>query len=108
MLEGLARTQGRTPEDFTEIRGIPFSWTPRLLECGSTQLRADVPSQAPVLPLATTAVAAVGAAEILKNVAGLPPLDNWLAHDFRRRPARPWVKHRGPLQGCPEHGDGSP
>lgn len=40
-----------------------------------------------LLPLATTAVAA--AAEIIKKEAGLAPLDNWLAHNFRRSPARP-------------------
>lgn len=105
MLEALAHTQGRDPEDFIELLGMPFSETPRLLECGSTTLRADVPSQAPVLPLATTAVAVIGAAELIKNAAGLPPLDNWLAHDLRRSPARPWVKRRGPLGGCPEHDD---
>ena len=101
MAEGLAQTQGKDPATFVELVGVLFSETPRLLECGSTSLRADVPSQAPVLPLATSAVAVVGAAEIIKQATGLPPLDNWLAHDLRRNPSGPWSKHRGPLQGCP-------
>jgi ThiF family len=103
MLQTLCRTQGQDPAAFIELLGVPFSETPRLLECGSTSLRADVPSQAPVLPLATSAVAVVGAAEIIKQVTGMPGLDNWLAHDLRRKPAGPWTKHRGPLGRCPNH-----
>jgi molybdopterin/thiamine biosynthesis adenylyltransferase len=103
MLEILGRTQGQEPATFYELLGVPFGETPRILECGSTSLRADIPSQAPVLPLATSAVAVVGAAEIIKHMAGIPALDNWLAHDLRRRPAAPWVKHRGPVGGCPNH-----
>jgi hypothetical protein len=101
MLENLGRAQGQDPADFIELLDVPFSETPRLVECGSTSLRADVPSQAPVLPLATSAVAVAGAAEVIKHVAGMPPLDNWLAHDLRRNPTRPWSKHRGPVEGCP-------
>lgn len=103
MIYPLARTQNRTPEDFADLLGMPFRDTPRLLECGSTSLRADVPSQAPILPLATTAVAVVGAAEVIKSTAGFPPLDNWLAHDLRRNPTGPWSQHRGPIAGCPHH-----
>lgn len=103
MVEILARTQGQSPDTFVELVGVPFSDTPRLLECGSTSLRADVPSQAPVLPLATSAVAVVGAAEIIKHVTGMAPLDNSLAHDLRRNPTGPWLKHRGPIDGCPHH-----
>lgn len=103
MIRSLAHTQNRAPEDFVELLAIPFTNTPALLECGSTSLTADVPSQAPILPLATTAVAIVGAAEIIKHVSGLPPLDNWLAHDLRRNPTGPWSTHRGPIQDCPHH-----
>jgi hypothetical protein len=103
MLEILCRTQGQDAAAFIELLGVPFSETPRLLECGSTSLRADVPSQAPVLPLATSAAAVVGAAEVIKHVAGMRALDNWLAHDLRRKPAGPWSKHRGPVGGCPHH-----
>lgn len=103
MIQSLSRTQGRQREDFADLLGVRFSQTPALLECGSTALRADVPSQAPILPLATTAVAVVGAAEVIKQAVGLPTLDNWLAHDLRRNPAGPWRKHREPIAGCPEH-----
>lgn len=70
-----------SPEDFADLLGMQFMDTPTLLECGSTSLRADVPSQAPILPLATTAVAVVAASEVIKSSVGLAPLDNWLAHD---------------------------
>jgi len=103
MLGTLGRTQGQDPAAFIELLGVPFSETPRLLECGSTSLRADVPSQAPVLPLATSAVAVIAAAEVIKHVTGMPALDNWLAHDLRRKPTGPWSKHRGPIEGCPYH-----
>ena len=72
MLKILCRTQGRDAAVFNELLGLPFSETPRLLECGSTSLRADIPSQAPVLPLATSAVAVAGAAEIIKHITGHP------------------------------------
>jgi len=103
MLDILGRTQGQDASAFIELLGVPFSETPRLLECGSTSLRADIPSQAPVLPLAISAVAVVGAAEVVKQFAAMPPLDNWLAHDLRRKPAGPWSKYRGPVEGCPRH-----
>ncbi|MDF1597275.1 MAG: ThiF family adenylyltransferase [Acidimicrobiia bacterium] len=103
MIRSLAHTQNRPPEDFDDLLGILFTNTPALLECGSTSLRADVPSQAPILPLATTAVAIVGAAEVIKHVIGLPPLDNWLAHDLRRNPTGPWSTYRAPIQDCPHH-----
>lgn len=103
MVEKLCQTQGKATGAFGELVGVPFSETPRLLECGLTSLRADVPSQAPVLPLATTAVAVVGAAEVIKLATGIPKLDNWLAHDMRRNPTGPWIKHRGPVRTCPHH-----
>ena len=100
MIHALARTQNRSPEDFADLLGVRFLDTPTLLECGSTSLRADVPSQAPILPLATTAVAVVCAAEVIKIATGLAPLDNSLAHDLRRNPTGPWSRHRGPVAGC--------
>jgi hypothetical protein len=103
MIHVLARTQNRTPEEFADLLGMPFKNTPALLECGSTALRADVPSQAAILPLATTAVAIIGAAEAIKTAADLPALDNWLAHDLRRNPTGPWCRHRGPVATCPHH-----
>lgn len=101
MIDTLARTQKRTPEDFADLQGMQFMDTPTLLECGSISLRADVPSQAPILPLATTAIAVVAAAEVIKSSVGLVPLDNWLAHDLRRNPTGPWLRHGGPVAGCP-------
>lgn len=106
MLQTLAETQGRDRTEFQELLGVPFRETPALLECGATSLRADVPSQAPVLPLATGAAAAIGAAELIKNTADMTPLDNWLAHDLRRSPTDAWTKHRNPLRDCPHHGTG--
>lgn len=103
MIDLLARTQGKSASAFGDLLGVPFTETPRLLECGSTSMRADVPSQAPVLPLATTAVAAIGAAEVIKHFSGLAPLDNWLAHDLRRNPSGPWSKSRRPVEEC-DHG----
>lgn len=103
MIEQLAATQGRDAATFAELLGRPFRETPQLLECGSTLLSAEVPSQAPVLPLATSAVSVVGAAEIIKQINGSGHLDNWLAHDLRRNPMGPWTKHRGPIASCPNH-----
>lgn len=103
MITRLAATQGIDVAAFAELLGRPFRETPQLLECGSTSLRADVPSQAPVLPLATSAVSVVAASEIIKQVSGGGRLDNWLAHDLRRNPAGPWTKHRGPIGSCPHH-----
>jgi hypothetical protein len=103
MIYALARTQNRTPEEFADLLGTPFKQTPALLECGSTSLRADIPSQAPILPLATTAVSVAGAAEAIKMAAGLPTLNNWLAHDLRRNPTGPWTRRRGPVATCPHH-----
>lgn len=104
MIEILARTQGRDRSSFGKLIGVPFGETPPVLECGSTSLRVDIPSQAPVLPLATSAVAVIGAAEIVKHVSGMPTLDNWLAHDLRRNPTGPWSRHREPIKNCPHHG----
>lgn len=103
MITGLARTQGRSVDAFNTLVGMPFRDTPQLLECGSTPLRTDVPSQMPILPLATTAVAVAGAAEVIKHIAQLPTLDNHLAHDLRRNPTGPWCKHRRARPDCSNH-----
>ena len=103
MLETLSRTQGKPAAAFSELLGVPFTDTPRLIECGSTTLQADVPGQTPILPLATSAAAVIGASELIKQATGRAGLDNWLAHDLRRKPEGPWRKHRNPLRGCPHH-----
>jgi len=103
MLEILGRTQGKPVSAFSDLLGVPFTDTPRLIECGSTTLQADVPGQTPILPLATSAAAVIGASELIKQATGRSGLDNWLAHDMRRNPESPWRKHRDPLRGCPNH-----
>jgi molybdopterin/thiamine biosynthesis adenylyltransferase len=108
MLETLGRTQGQPAAAFGELLGVPFTDTPRLIECGSTTLQADVPGQTPILPLATSAAAVIGASELIKQATGRPGLDNWLAHDMRRNPEGPWRKRREPLRGCPHHGHTTP
>lgn len=111
MVVRLAETQGRPVEDFAPLMGVPFGDTARLTECGETALRTDVPSQAPVLPLATTPVGALLAAEVAKHFAAPEmALANWLAHDLLRAPGRPRVRWRPALPTCPRHtnGDGAP
>jgi molybdopterin/thiamine biosynthesis adenylyltransferase len=104
MIATLARTQNRAPADFAELEGAPFVEVPRLTECGATPLRTDVPSQAPVLPIATTPVGVILAAEIAKHFA-VPDarLSNWLAHDLGPSLHRPWVKWRPARVGCSAH-----
>jgi molybdopterin/thiamine biosynthesis adenylyltransferase len=104
MIATLARTQNRAPADFAELEGTPFGDAPRLTECGATPLRTDVPSQAPVLPVATTPVGVILAAEIAKHFAAPDArLSNWLAHDLGPSPNRPWLKWRPALPGCSAH-----
>lgn len=104
MIERLALTQGKPPAEYAELEGVPFSDVPRLTECGETALRTDVPSQAPVLPLATTPVGVLLAAEIAKReVAPEAQLNNWLAHDLARSPDRPRLKWRPAHPTCPRH-----
>lgn len=105
MIEGLALTQNQPVHTYTGLEGVPFRDVPRLTECGETALRTDVPSQAPVLPLATTPVGVLLAAEVAKRyVAPGAQLSNWLAHDLARSPGRPWLKWRPSLATCPRHG----
>jgi molybdopterin/thiamine biosynthesis adenylyltransferase len=104
MVERLALTQNKPREQYAELEGVPFRDAPRLTECGETTLRTDVPSQAPVLPLATTPVGVLLAAEIAKReVAPEAQLNNWLAHDLARSPNRPRLKWRPAHATCPRH-----
>jgi molybdopterin/thiamine biosynthesis adenylyltransferase len=105
MIAALAETQGKASEDYAELQGRPFRDVPALTECGETRLRTDVPSQAPVLPLATMPAGVVLAAEIAKRfIAPEAQLRNWLGHDLGRRPERPRVVWRPASASCPRHG----
>jgi hypothetical protein len=86
-LARLADVQGRPAEDFAPLLGKPFDEVPSLTECGETPLSLSVPSQAPVLPLVTTAAGIVIAAEVAKEVSGVgTPLHNVFDHDLRFAP----------------------
>jgi molybdopterin/thiamine biosynthesis adenylyltransferase len=104
MIEQLAVTQNKPTEEYAGLKGVLFRDVPRLTECGETALRTDVPSQAPVLPLATTPVGVLLAAEIAKReIAPEAQLSNWLAHDLARSPDRPRLKWRPAHANCPRH-----
>lgn len=94
MANRLSQIQGKDFHEYEELVGKRFRDVPRLTECGETLLRTDVPSQAPVLPLATTAAGVIVAAEVAKMQA-VPEagLSNWLAHDLSN-PGRVWAKFR--------------
>lgn len=104
MVNRLSEIQGKDLHEYEELVGKRFRDVPRLTECGETLLRTDVPSQAPVLPLATTTAGVVLAAEIAKmHVIPEAGLSNWLAHDLSN-PGRVWTKFRPPDPRCPrEH-----
>jgi molybdopterin/thiamine biosynthesis adenylyltransferase len=105
MIAVLAETQGKEPDEYAELEGTPFREVPVLTECGETRLRTDVPSQAPVLPLATTPAGVLLAAEIAKRfVAPEAQLANWLGHYLDRAPERPRVVWRPASASCPRHG----
>lgn len=105
MLEQLAVTQNTSPDFYAELEGERFRDVTYRTECGETALRTDVPSQAAVLPIATTPVGVLLAAEIAKRaVAPDFQLTNWLAHDLARSPAGPWLKWRPARASCPRHG----
>jgi molybdopterin/thiamine biosynthesis adenylyltransferase len=103
-IERIADVQGRPIEDLLGLEGVPFDEVPSLTECGETPLALVVPSQAPVLPIATTAAGVALAAEVVKDVTGLGrPLSNYFEHDLRHRPRpdRHRFKPRRPgCQGC--------
>ncbi len=104
MVVHLAEVQGKAPEEYADLEGVPFVDVAWRTECGETALRTDVPSQAPVLPLATTPVGVLLAAEVAKRrIAPEAQLNNSLAHDLARSPERPRVKWRPPHHTCPRH-----
>lgn len=104
MLTQLETIQGKPTGCYDELEGMHFRDVTALTECGETALRTDVPSQAPVLPVATTPVGVLLAAEIAKRaVAPDAQLRNWLAHDLARSPATPWLKWRKARDDCPRH-----
>ncbi len=104
MIVVLAQTQGKEPDEYAALEGVPFGEVPLLTECGETRLRTDVPSQAPVLPLATTAVGVLLAAEIAKHFAGSGVrLGNWLGHYLDRAPKRPRMVWRPASRSCRRH-----
>jgi molybdopterin/thiamine biosynthesis adenylyltransferase len=104
MLTQLESTQGKMAGHYDEIEGERFRDVTDRLECGETPLRTDVPSQAPVLPVSTTPVGVLLAAEIAKRtIAPEAQLMNWLAHDLGRSPAQPWLKWRKAHEYCPRH-----
>jgi hypothetical protein len=83
----LADVQCRSAEDFAPLLGTPFQEAPSLTECGETPLSLSIPSQAPVLPLVTTAAGIVIAAEVVKEMTGTgAPLHNFFDHDLRFPP----------------------
>jgi molybdopterin/thiamine biosynthesis adenylyltransferase len=101
-LERLSQVQGRPADEFRELLGIPFDQAPRITECGETPLSLRVPSQAPVLPFATTAVGVVLAAEAVKSLMGLgTPLSNYFVHDLRFRLRADALRFMPRRLGCP-------
>jgi len=104
MITRLAEVQNHDPADYAGLEGVRFGDVPALTECGETTLRTDVPSQAPVLPLATTPAGIMLAAEVAKHfIAPVAQLANWLGHDLGRRPERPRVVWRPASKHCPRH-----
>ena len=104
MIGQLAVTQNHPAGYYAELEGLPFREVPQGTECGETALRTDVPSQAAVLPIATTAAGVMLAAEIAKHhIAPDVQLTNWLAHDLARSPHRPRIAFRPPVSTCPRH-----
>ncbi len=102
LLERMASVQARPAVEYKELLGVTFDQVPRLIECGATHLVIDAPGQAAILPIATTHVGALLAAEVAKaHVYPEAALNNWLAHNLRMKPAEPKVKARPPIATCP-------
>lgn len=100
-LERLAQVQGRPAADFAALEGTPFDEVPERTECGETPLFLSVPSQAPVLPFATTAAGVAIAAEVVKEVGGVgEKLSNYFTHDLRHRPKGRLQAFRPSRAGC--------
>ncbi len=101
-IERLALVQGRPAADFLPLVGQRFDEVPSITECGETPLSLVVPSQAPVLPLTTTAAGLVLAAEVAKELTGIgPPIRNHFAHDLRHRPRESGLRFRPRRPDCP-------
>lgn len=106
-VEQLARVQNRSVASLAELEGVPFDEVPALTECGEGPLSLRVPSQAPVLPFATTAAGVVLAAELVKSLTGLGSrLNNFFAHDLRFRPRADRHVFKPRRTGCPACGQG--
>jgi hypothetical protein len=104
MLAQLEEAQGMPAGQYAALAGERFRDVTDRTECGATPLRTDIPSQAPVLPLATTPVGVLLAAEIAKRaVAPEAQLANWLSHDLARAADAPWSKWRPAHAACPRH-----
>lgn len=81
MVDRLAHTQNRPATVFTSLIGQRFADILPVTECGDTPLRTNVPSQAPSLPITTTVVGTLIAAEMIKStVAPDHVLRNWWDH----------------------------
>ncbi len=100
-IERLAHVQNRAANEFQPLIGVPFDQVPALTECGETALSLGVPSQAPVLPMSTTAAGIVLAAEVVKDLTGRgAPLHNYLVHDLRFRLRSDCQKYKPRNQHC--------
>jgi molybdopterin/thiamine biosynthesis adenylyltransferase len=104
MVMQMAKVQARPSETWQELVGRPFREVPQLTECGDTPLRTDVPSAAPVLPIATTAAGVMLAAEIVKEaIAPNARLANWWGHDLGTAPLATNLRNRSARGSCPRH-----
>jgi molybdopterin/thiamine biosynthesis adenylyltransferase len=100
-VERLADVQGRPVDDLKSLVGVPFDEVPALTECGQAALSLAVPSQAPVVPMSTTAAGIVLAAEIVKDSTGIgTPLHNYLVQDLRFRLRADGHKFKPRLPQC--------
>jgi len=100
-IERLADVQGRPVEHFLSLEGRRFDEIPPLTECGQTPLTLAVPSQTPVLPLATTSAGIVLAAEVVKELHGLGKrLSNYLIHDLRFQPRENSHRFKPRIPNC--------
>lgn len=100
-VERLADVQGRPLIELLSLEGVPFDEVPALTECGETPLSLTVPSQAPILPMATTAAGVVLAAEIVKAITGRgQPLQNYFDHDLRFVPRADRHRFKRRLESC--------
>jgi molybdopterin/thiamine biosynthesis adenylyltransferase len=104
MVQRMAEFQRRPAETWDELIGMPFGDAPRLTECGDTPLRTDVPSAAPVLPIATTAAGVMLAGEVIKDsIAPEASLTNWWGHDLSGAPRAANLRKRAARKSCPQH-----